>query len=960
MGVSQPGPLGPQRHTPRLQTRVYQSSSFKGTVPVNSDPKISRPTPSPGKGDFRPPEEEGYLRRQRFSDQTSSLLLLPHPKEARFLETDNKSQASEQSVHPSQEIQNGDPCRSSIVPTTRLMGNLYRSKGRLSPHPHSPVSSQVPGFQIPKYGFLLPSSSLRPLHCPKGFHKSHQSRSGFPPKTRHPCIRLSRRLAAGGSLSSRDVRSHRLHRLSPRKLGVDHQCREVLANPNSNDHLPRSSPRFPNRYSLPFPSESSHSVRHGLGHAHTFQRSGKNVAPPSRPHGQHGRCYSVLPPLHEANPDSPSRVLLPVSESAVKEGSSTSFRQRSPTLVDASTQYNLGETIQGSQTQVDDHDRCFAFRMGSSLGVGDPVRPMELERLLPPHQPPGTYGRSPSHLQMGSSPQEPGGISPVRQLHDCFLHQPSGRNQVHLPLHQNLGSPSSLPSLQHPHKSLPSRRPGECYGRRSLQREPTGNGVVPISSLGQSHLPDLRQTYAGPVRNPVQYQTSRVLYEVLPSPSLVDRRSSDHMGQPLCLRVPPLVFDSTRTPQAEGVQHSPPPGRPILAQPAVVSSTPGDANRLPLQVSTSNQSSNSGGREDLAPASSTPQSSSLETITQRFTSEGLSQEAAIIASGSRRPSTLSTYDSRLVRFRDWSTGKGLDPLDAPVEAIADFFVTLFNEGKQISTIRNYRSAISSIHKGFPDGSSIGTNTAICHLLKGMFNKRPPRKCLTPSWSINNVLTTLSLPPYEPMHNSTLELLTYKTLFLIAAASARRRSELHALTTKKGFIRFSQSGVFLIPDPSFLTKNETISFTPGEIYLPSISSASSISEDKRVCPVRALKWYLEKTKLIRTSERLFLIPRSPFNPASKDTLSRWLVKLITPHSSPDDPVHAHQLRAHASSKAWFSGVSLDNILRAAAWKTPSTFVACYLSDVISQEGAFARAVLGVPDHRRPVLPPSSQC
>lgn len=40
-------------------------------------------------------------------------------------------------------------------------------------------------------------------------------------------------------------------------------------------------------------------------------------------------------------------------------------------------------------------------------------------------------------------------------------------------------------------------------------------------------------------------------------------------------------------------------------------------------------------------------------------------------------------------------------LDAPVEANADFFVTLFNEGKQVSTIRNYRSAISSIHKGFP-------------------------------------------------------------------------------------------------------------------------------------------------------------------------------------------------------------------------------------------------------------------
>lgn len=284
-------------------------------------------------------------------------------------------------------------------------------------------------------------------------------------------------------------------------------------------------------------------------------------------------------------------------------------------------------------------------------------------------------------------------------------------------------------------------------------------------------------------------------------------------------------------------------------------------------------------------------------------------------------------------------------------------MSLFREGRQVSTIRNYRSAISAIHKGFPDGTSPGTNPTINQLLRGMFHKRPPTRRLPPSWSINGVLATLAAPPYEPIHNATLEHLTFKTLFLVAAASARRRSELHALTTKEGFLRFDPSGVRMLPDPSFLTKNQSASFTPAEIFLPYIASLSSIREDKLVCPVRALSWYLERTKPIRNSPRLFLVPRSPFQPASKDSISRWLVKIISSQIQPGrHRPRAHDVRAVATSRAWFRGIPLEDIMKAACWKTPSSFVSCYLTDVISTEGAFAASVLrgppstGPPVHR----------
>ena len=177
---------------------------------------------------------------------------------------------------------------------------------------------------------------------------------------------------------------------------------------------------------------------------------------------------------------------------------------------------------------------------------------------------------------------------------------------------------------------------------------------------------------------------------------------------------------------------------------------------------------------------------------------------------------------------------------------------------------------------------------------------------------------------------------------MAAASARRRSCLQALSVKPGHLRFENHGVRMVPDPSFLAKTQTLTFVPGDILIPEISSASSVAEDRKWCPVRALKWYLHRTKDLRTSQRLFVLPRRPHTAASRDTISRWLTEVITPHAQ--GQVRAHEVRGQATSKALFAGVPIEDILKAAAWKTPTTFVACYLTDTLGAEAAFGRAVL----------------
>ena len=350
----------------------------------------------------------------------------------------------------------------------------------------------------------------------------------------------------------------------------------------------------------------------------------------------------------------------------------------------------------------------------------------------------------------------------------------------------------------------------------------------------------------------------------------------------------------------------------------------------------------SGQREGVTSADPGSSLDCLEIIRDNFRDQGIPADVAALAARARRPSTLRTYDSRLSKFREWCTGAQVCPSTASLAEVSSFLKYIFDLGRQVSTIKNYRSAIAVIHKGFSDGSTIGNSTFVNQLLRGMANDRPRTRSLSPSWSISEVLSKLARAPYEPLHRASLADLTHKTLFLVAVASARRRSCLHALSVKPGHIRFENHGVRFIPDHTFLPKNQTLDFIPGDIFIPELKTLSSIPEDKYWCPVRSLRWYLNRTEKIRSSSSLFIIPSSPFGAASRDTISRWIVEVISPHAQ--GRVTAHEVRGQAASRALFAGVDLQDILKAAAWKTPTTFVACYLSDTLSAEASFGRATI----------------
>lgn len=163
-------------------------------------------------------------------------------------------------------------------------------------------------------------------------------------------------------------------------------------------------------------------------------------------------------------------------------------------------------------------------------------------------------------------------------------------------------------------------------------------------------------------------------------------------------------------------------------------------------------------------------------------------------------------------------------------------------------MRNYKSAILSIHRGFQDGTTLNDGNHLALLLDGMFNERPPQRTLVPTWELDVVLNYLKGPPFEPLRTATLKHLTLKTAFLVTLASGRRCSEVHALSA--GMTRTSAAGVSLFYRPGFLAKNESANFQHSHIYLPKMSMSSSIHEDRLWCPVRAVTCYIDRTASIR--------------------------------------------------------------------------------------------------------------
>ena len=150
----------------------------------------------------------------------------------------------------------------------------------------------------------------------------------------------------------------------------------------------------------------------------------------------------------------------------------------------------------------------------------------------------------------------------------------------------------------------------------------------------------------------------------------------------------------------------------------------------------------------------------------------------------QRGCTRSVYETKWAIFTKWCITNKVDFRAPPVKSVADFLVYLFQDRKlQLSTIDGYRSAIAD--KLGNSLINISKDKNLTRLLDSFHRDRPPKKGRRgiPSWNLSPVLHQLTKAPFEPIKEASLKHLTFKTVFLLALGSGKRRSEIHAWQNK---------------------------------------------------------------------------------------------------------------------------------------------------------------------------------
>ena len=141
-------------------------------------------------------------------------------------------------------------------------------------------------------------------------------------------------------------------------------------------------------------------------------------------------------------------------------------------------------------------------------------------------------------------------------------------------------------------------------------------------------------------------------------------------------------------------------------------------------------------------------------------------------------------------------------------------------------------------------------------------RRLPKHSPIPTWDFGLMLRPFALAPLEPLDSASLEVVTYKTFVLTALALSARRGGLCALRRGQ-FIRSTEdwSVVLLYSDPSFIPIMAKGRLCTEPYNLSALPPGALPRVDATVlCPVRALKAYMEKTadsSFVNNRETLFL-------------------------------------------------------------------------------------------------------
>ena len=843
-------------------------------------------------------------------------------------------------------VQDGDPRDNKNLPTDRGVGHIHRFQRRILPHTNSQSVQEVHAFSPP--GSVLPvqSPSLWPVHSPHGVHsggqrgQTHGTSEGYkdPPVPRrlageslyprhlspaytNPSHTVPGTRVAGeqGKVRTGPTAGLQLRRLPVRPEGGQGQTnRGTLADLDRQDQINTVGSGMPGP-KIHVPHRSIHSnrktspLRVTTHETHTValekQLEGPRITRKGDP------CSQIPPP----------------SSKVVAGGRQCATRS----------------TITPSKTCSANIYRRIKRRVGRSLRRAHCKGNLVPTREQVSHKPLGAESSISSSKRVSNPRLQQDSVDSYRQHNSGCLYQQRGGDEIGLPVCPTVENTVLVYQAASNPQGTSHPRPAERDSRQAIQAWPDhSNRVVTSSRSVSSCMLQVAPATSGPVCHQVQQQTATVCITGTRPPGLGSGCTQPLLGGPGPIRLP----TSSHLGQSGGEA----PGLPLqqnnsdcsrVAQHALVLG-PGSNVKPDSTVSaqytqpsvSAIQPGPSQEPVESEPACLAPRASAIKE-------QGFSEAVAARIEAPQRGSTRSVYEAKWTIFTKWCLSNQVDFRAPPLKAIADFLLHLFQDKKlQPGTIDGYRSAIAD--KLGNSTINVSKDENLTRLLDSFHRDRPKGRRGIPSWNLSLVLHQLTKAPFEPLKEASLKHLTFKTVFLLALGSGKRRSEIHAWLHKNIRHQSDWSKVSLYPSPSFLSKNQLAKEGPDSVapvVIPALAPSldKSLKGDRSLCPVRAQRYYLDRTADLRQNKELVFVSfKKGFDKdISPATISSWIKQTVILCYELSDQealilhqVKAHDVRAFAASKAFQSGISLDQILSACHWKSHNTFTQFYLKDV----------------------------
>ena len=438
------------------------------------------------------------------------------------------------------------------------------------------------------------------------------------------------------------------------------------------------------------------------------------------------------------------------------------------------------------------------------FGFLDPCRPQA------PHQLSGAQGGYSRPAALGSFTAGPPGYDRHGQFDSGFIYQQAGRDSFPFPATLDCRTSPLVRGTRHSSPGETHSRLSERDSRPPISSESANSDrVVPTPRDRQTHLQGLGHTRDRHVCDTVEFPPSSVHVSSSGAKSPSGGCSVSRLAGEVDVHV--SAFSPAQQGRAETAVHSGGRGdshSPLVAVSTMVSTPTTSLCGKPIDSPIPSRSSVSAGPEVHLRRKVIP-SARMEALMRHYKATGFSEEVSRLAAAPRRPSTNRMYDDRWGRFTRWAAGQDVDPLNPTAAQVASFLFDLFDKhGLSPQTVKGYRTCIGSVLSR-TGKTRIVLHRTISDMIASMELQRPRATPVLPQWDLGIVLEALSKPPYEPLREASFKHLTLKTVFLLAMASAGRRSELHALRFDKNYIQFKPkgSGVTLYFSPEFMRKNQ---------------------------------------------------------------------------------------------------------------------------------------------------------